>query len=216
MRFLSWVSRLARRPSLAALLATTLVVAATSWESRRAGGAIVPGGLLDETTHLLTTLLVLWALGRRACDRFLAPALVASVVIDVDHIPQRLGSYWLTAGTARPYTHSLLTVAAALVAALLWQRRRDLLVGVAIGLALHLWWDLSESDRSGVPLLWPFSYRSFTLPYASYPVVMILVVGLVACRLRRGVSQDVVGTRALQEVTASAAGAQTERTHRRD
>jgi membrane-bound metal-dependent hydrolase YbcI (DUF457 family) len=144
---------------------------------------VVPGGLLDETVHLLTALLVLWAFGRTACERFLVPALIASVAIDVDHIPDRLGSDWLTAGTPRPYPHSLGTIAGILIVALVWRRRRDLLVGVALGLALHLWWDLAESN-AGVPLLWPFSYRSFTLTFGSYVIPMILVLVVDACRVR--------------------------------
>jgi inner membrane protein len=171
------------RPSAAVLLVATLALAAAAWGTRRAGGSVVPGGLLDETVHLLTALLVLWAFGRTACERFLVPALIASVAIDVDHIPDRLGSDWLTAGTPRPYPHSLVTIAGILIVALLWRRRRDLLVGVALGLALHFWWDLAESN-AGVPLLWPLSYRSFTLPFGTYVFPMILVLVVDTCRVR--------------------------------
>jgi membrane-bound metal-dependent hydrolase YbcI (DUF457 family) len=171
------------RLSGAALFVATVALVASAWGTRRAGGSVVPGGLLDETVHLLTTVLVLWALGRTAYERFLLPALIASVAIDVDHIPDRLGSEWLTAGTPRPYPHSLLTIAGLLMVAILWRRRRDLLVGIALGLALHLWWDLAESN-AGVSLLWPFSYRSSTLPFGSYVFPMILVVGAAAYRVR--------------------------------
>jgi membrane-bound metal-dependent hydrolase YbcI (DUF457 family) len=57
-----------------------------------------------------------------------------------------------------------MTIALVLVAALLWRRRRDVLIGVALALALHFWRDLAESD-SGVSLLWPFTDRAFTIPY---------------------------------------------------
>jgi inner membrane protein len=158
-----------------------LVIA--DWGSRLAGNSVVPGGPLDETAHLLTTLVVLWALDPRPSKRFVVPALVASVAIDSDHIPGELGADWLTAGTPRPYTHSLLTVAMVLATALLWRRRRVMLLGVVFGLALHLWRDMSEAGN-GVALLWPFSYRAVRLSHAGYLAVMGLVVAVGAYRLR--------------------------------
>jgi inner membrane protein len=146
-----------------------------------AGGSTFPGGPLDEAAHLLTALLVLWAVGGRACERFLVPALIASVAIDLDHIPQRLGSDWLSGGTPRPYTHSLLTLAIVLLAALLWRRRRDVMLGLAIGLALHLWRDMSEPE-SGVALFWPLSKHSVTMPHSSYLIVMAAVIATAAWR----------------------------------
>lgn len=144
-----------------------------------------PGGPLDETAHLLTTLLALWAIGPNPSRRFMASALVASVAIDLDHVPGELGADWLTAGTPRPYTHSLLTLAAVLGAALAWRRRRELLLGVALGLALHLWRDTSETGN-GVSLLWPFSYSAVRLSHAGYLAVMGLVVAVAAYRLQAG------------------------------
>lgn len=82
----------------------------------------------------------------------MVPALFASVLIDLDHVPARLGWRELTEDTPRPYTHSLPTVGVVLLGALLWRRRRDVLLGVAIGLAIHFWRDLSEPG-SGVALL---------------------------------------------------------------
>jgi inner membrane protein len=153
-------------------------LALADWGAHRAGSSTVPGGPLDETAHLLTTLLWLWALGPRVMGQFGAPALVASVAIDADHIPDRLGLDLLTAGTPRPYTHSLLTVAVVLAAALLWRRRRKVLLGVAFGLLVHFWRDLSEPG-SGVSLLWPVAYRSFSLAHAGY-LAGIAAVTLVA------------------------------------
>jgi hypothetical protein len=169
------------RPGPGAVAIAALVLAAADWGAELASGSTFPGGPLDETAHLLTTLLVLWAIGGWACERFLIPALIASVAIDVDHIPQLLGSEWLTAGTPRPYTHSLLTIVLILLPALLWRRRRDLLLGIAIGLALHFWRDLAEPE-SGVALLWPFSSRSFTIPHSSYLLVMVAVIAIAAYR----------------------------------
>ena len=176
----------ARHGRLLTLSPVTLAVAvvllgAADWGTRLAGDSVFPGGPLDEIAHLLTTLLVLWALGSQARERFLVPALIASVAIDLDHIPAQLGADWLTAGTPRPYTHSLLTIAVVLAIAVVWRRRRDPLLGVAIGLAIHFWRDMAEGG-SGVPLLWPFSYHSFQYPHGVY-VAVIAVLALINAAL---------------------------------
>ncbi len=164
-----------------ALGAAALGLAAFDCGSQLAGESFFPGGPLDELAHLLTTVLVVWALGRRARERFLVPALFASVLIDLDHLPGRLGINWLTAGLPRPYTHSLLTIAALLVGALLWRRRRDVLLGVALGLAIHFWRDLAEPG-GGVALLWPVSHHALSLPHAGYAMAMLAIVAVDAYR----------------------------------
>ena len=58
---------------------------------------------------------------------------------------------------------------------MLWRRRRYLLLGVAIGLAIHFWRDMAEGG-SGVSLLWPFSYHSFQYPHAVYVAAMAAFV----------------------------------------
>ncbi len=161
--------------SPAALAVAVVVLAAADWGYGLAGDTVFPGGPLDELAHLLTTLLVFWALGSRACERFLVPALIASVAIDADHIPDRLGVDWLTAGTPRPYTHSLLMILVVLAIAALWRGRRDLLLGVAIGLSIHFFRDMGEGG-GGVSLLWPLSDHSFQYSHGAYVVVMAVVV----------------------------------------
>lgn len=158
-------------PSLRWVAAAALILLLADWAYRSVGDSVVPGGPLDELAHLMTTLIVLWALGRRACDRFLIPALVASVAIDADHVPAALGHHFLTRGTPRPYTHSLLTLAVVLLAAALWRSRRDVLLGVALGLTIHFWRDMSESG-AGVSLAWPLSDHSFMLSHTGYLVAM--------------------------------------------
>ena len=128
------------------------------------GSAVLPQAPLDWTNHLLTTLFLVWALRSMFRERQLVAALVASVVIDVDHIPGYLGSDVLTAGTHRPYSHSLLTVAVLVALALACARWRDPLFGAAIGVSSHLWRDLAEPHGAGVALLWPLSDRTVTTP----------------------------------------------------
>jgi inner membrane protein len=162
------------------LVAAGLVAADTG--SHLGGEAFFPGGPLDELAHLLTALLVLWALGRRVCERVMVPALIASVAIDLDYLPERLGANILSAGTPRPYTHSLLTVIVFAVAAALWRSRRRVLLGVVLGLVAHFWRDLSDPYGS-VALIWPVSDRSFGLPTWSYAA---LLAGIVVVLVLRG------------------------------
>ena len=176
-----------RRLALAAL-----IFGLADWGEARAGGSFVPGGPLDETAHLLTTLIVLWALPPRVQQRFGVPALAASVLIDTDHVPQYLGFRFLTQGTPRPYPHTLLTLAIVLLLALAWKRRRDLFLAIALGLVIHFWRDLSESG-SGVALLWPLTNRSFNLSASSYLLVVAAVVAadVWKCRSRRSARRSV-------------------------
>jgi inner membrane protein len=125
---------------------------------------------------------VIWAIRPRLAARSLWPALIASMAIDIDHIPGRLGADWLTAGTPRPYTHSLAVVSALLLGAALWRRRRPELLGVASGVAIHLGRDLAEG---GVPLLWPLSRTGVAVPQGSYLAAMALVIAVGAYRARR-------------------------------
>lgn len=171
-----------RAPTPLTLALAAAFLCPLDWGSQMAGESVVPGGSLDESAHLLTTLLVVWALGESVAKRVLGPALVASVAIDIDHVPQHLGTQFLTMGTPRPYTHSLLTILVVLAMAGRSRRRRQGLLGVALGLGIHFGRDLGEPG-SGVALLWPFSYRSFSLPHWSYVAVMVAVVAAVVLRL---------------------------------
>ena len=180
------------RLSARLLAPVAIVFLLADWGDTMVGSSFFPDGLLDETAHLLTMLIVLWALPNRVWARYGPAALVASVAIDLDHVPQYLGDHFLTRGTPRPYSHSLLTVVVVLLLAVLWRRRRDVFLGIALGLAIHFWRDLSE-PRSGVALLWPLTDHSFSLSPASYLTLMALLLGFDAwkCRSRRRVMRTV-------------------------
>lgn len=151
---------------------------------QRAGSAVFPQAPLDWTAHLLTTLFIIWAVKPLVNQRQLVPALVASVVIDADHIPGELGSHILTGGTQRPYTHSLTTVAVLLVLAAARPEWRDWASGAALGVASHLWRDLAEPQTSSVSLFWPVSDHGVNTPAAVYlgSIVLLAVIALVRSR----------------------------------
>lgn len=130
-------------------------------------------GSLDEIAHLATGVVVLGALGN-GVDRRLARGLIgASVLMDLDHIPQYRGAGWLTAGTARPYPHSLLSLLVCSAAFLALRRGAPqaglsrTAFGTLIGLGAHFVRDLAVPD-TGMPLLWPINRRAFSIPRGLY------------------------------------------------
>lgn len=139
-------------------------------------------GLTDETAHTLTGVVVLCALGRVRVATVLA-VLAASVLIDVDHIPQYLGWKGLTEGTPRPYSHSGLTLL--LVATVLASARwRPVALGVILALAAHLTRDMGDGSN-GVALLWPLSDAAVAYPGLLY-YLGLLALALVPLRRRTG------------------------------
>ena len=99
--------------------------------------SILGTGLLDEVCHLATGALGLLVL---ACfidvpRRFYVAGLIASVAIDLDHIPVYLGL--LGNQSQRPVTHSLATVLVFAGAAVVSRRHRAVLAGAVTGLVIH-------------------------------------------------------------------------------
>jgi membrane-bound metal-dependent hydrolase YbcI (DUF457 family) len=116
-------------------------------------------GPVDEVAHLSAAALGLLVLARfiDAPRRFYGAALIASVAIDVDHVPMYLG---LAGNRAqRPVTHSLSTVAVFAAAAAASRRHRAVLAGVATGLVLHFARDIG--GRPGVRIFWPLQDTSW-------------------------------------------------------
>ncbi len=156
-------------------------------------------GLVDEPAHFATcavAVCVLVLCGRELSRSFVIAALVASVAIDLDHVPQHLGLDFLTAGTSRPYLHCALSVLIPAVAAVALPKWRPVLLGIAFGFAAHLARDLVTGP--GVPLALPFSEASVRLPYLLYAVALGAAAAaclLAAARLRPGAAPPGVGSR---------------------
>ena len=163
--------------------AVTLALAACFFDSvkRRLAFNLVSAGLLDEAAHLAASALGLLALARFVDlpRRFYLAALVASVAIDVDHIPPYLG---LLPDRGRPFTHSLATVLVFGTAAAISRRHRVVLAGLAAGLILHFARDISEGPP-GVRMLWPVSQTEWTGGYWMW-IAMIIAFTLTPLVLR--------------------------------
>jgi inner membrane protein len=147
--------------------------------NRKVPFGLLSTGPLDEVAHLATAALGLMV---AAClvdapRRFYVAALVASVAIDLDHIPLYLGL--LGDGGQRPVTHSLATVVVFAGAAAASSRHRAVLAGAATGLVLHFARDIAEGPP-GVRILWPLDGRAWT---ASYRWFLGMIIVLTAARL---------------------------------
>jgi inner membrane protein len=146
---------------------------------RRVPFDILATGLLDEPAHLATAALGLLVL---ACfvnvpRSFYIAALVASVAIDLDHIPLYLGL--LGNQDQRPVTHSLATVIVFVVAAVASRGHRAVLAGASTGLVLHFARDIAEGPP-GVRMLWPLQQTAWS---ASYGWFLGMIIAFTVARL---------------------------------
>jgi inner membrane protein len=137
-------------------------------------------GKLDDLAHVATAIIavLLFRPGRA----FAAALVVASVAIDVDHVPHVLGWAVPNDGSGRPY-HTLAVVALFLAVAAIAPRARTLAAGAAAGVAVHLLRDVATGP--GVPLTWPISAAMVRLPYVVYACLVATAVVLVVARTRR-------------------------------
>lgn len=172
--------------TLAGALAGAVVVLDLLWSQFVGSTGHLAYALVDEPAHLATCMVALLALAAfmpaSPPRRFAAAALLASMAIDVDHIPGYLGSHLLNGGLPRPYGHSALLVVAVVGVGWASRRRdvREVSLGVAFGISTHLFRDLATGP--GVPLFWPISGDVVTFPYA------IFACGLALATLACGTS----------------------------
>jgi hypothetical protein len=170
---------------------TAVIDTRVNWSSY----GFLPRALVDEPLHLATAVIALGAYTRwRGRPPRAAAAwgmLAASVLIDLDHLPEEFGSYALTEGTSRPYTHALWVIAVLAAAAVLAGRRarasdtarpgaapggaRAALTaaaatGAAWGIALHF---LRDATTSAISLWWPVSDAGVHVPYLVYLVPLL-------------------------------------------
>jgi membrane-bound metal-dependent hydrolase YbcI (DUF457 family) len=140
-------------------------------------------GLLDESAHIATTVLLLAPARLPTGSPVVRTALPASVIIDLDHVPQYMGSERLTEGTPRPYPHSWVTLGAAGALAATSRRRREHALGAVLGLSSHLFRDLAlPRSNPGIAFLWPFSKARVSIPYRVYGGVLGAALALTLTR----------------------------------
>jgi inner membrane protein len=108
-------------------------------------------------------------------------ALVGSVVIDADHVPLYTFAPEFSVAGGRPPTHSLVTVAVLLALGAGIARVRGPMVGLAIGVFLHLVRDVVTGP--GVPALWPVSATIVRFPYPTF-LGLLSAAGVVATVVR--------------------------------
>jgi membrane-bound metal-dependent hydrolase YbcI (DUF457 family) len=159
-------------PPAVTLLGLGLVAVADALAHGRVRSRPV-AGVLDESAHLGTGLLVLGAMAPRRTE-FALGLLAGSVLIDLDHIPDVLGIHILRGGRTRPLPHSIATLAALRLAQRPGNAARR---GVLVGVVAHLARDLATGTNS-VPLLWPLSKRPFSIPYGLYAAGLAALAGL--------------------------------------
>jgi inner membrane protein len=178
-----------RTPRLAAVLAIVLIDSFIWWSP-------IPRpvfGALDELGHLTTAALLLsaWRPLPAFRWRFLAATLAASVLIDIDHIPSEVfHSEVLTAGTYRPYGHTLLVILViAGLSRVLPARWRPIAAGIAAGFCLHLVRDLATG---GASLLWPVGDWTVWYPYPGYLALLVFAALRPAGQPARGGGGDTI------------------------
>jgi membrane-bound metal-dependent hydrolase YbcI (DUF457 family) len=180
-------------PSRAVVASSMALFAVDQFVYQQVGSFVPLQAPLDWTNHLLTTLFIVWATRPLIGRRQILAALIASVVIDADHIPGYLGSSILTGGDPRAYTHSLTTVVVLLLIAAARPSWRYWASGAALGVLSHLWRDLAEPQGTGVSLFWPVSVRVITTPATWYlgSIALLSAISLIRAAPADRASLDV-------------------------
>jgi LexA-binding, inner membrane-associated putative hydrolase len=188
-RLFYWAAATAAKRWVGGLLA--LYALATDWLTGWHGMNFAMRGLLDWPAHLATALVILGALvrvrRRPPEQQFGWTMLACSVVIDIDHLPAEFGSYVLTNGTPRPYTHAFWVV---IVLTIAWATARFstirlgrprpatvelILAGAAWGVAAHFVRDIATAPMS---FWWPVTKAAVEAPYWSYVLALAIIIAV--------------------------------------
>lgn len=136
--------------------------------------------VVDETAHVATALIAVICFFPQAGIRMVVGAVLGSTAIDLDHLPAMAGSLILTAGTNRPYTHSMTTVVlVTFLGFALPSLLRPFVWGVTFGVLSHL---LRDMATGGVPLFWPLATFRVVVPYHLYFVVLVAATCITVVR----------------------------------
>ena len=155
------------------------------WHVWRAGGSVIViavldvflrgtqelaiHGLADEIAHALTGYLLVCLLMILGVPLSFPAALLGSIIIDLDHIPEVLG--WLPSPdeTTRFVTHSMATVVVVAAIGFLDRKRRLAWFSLAVGIVVHLVRDMATGT---VRFWWPISTDVYQVDYYIYAFVL--------------------------------------------
>jgi inner membrane protein len=162
------------------------VIATVDAVRRQGPLSLLFDGVTDEVAHLATASIGVLALfdpaGLRRHGRLVVAALVASVVIDLDHIPLYMGLPHISA-EGRPYSHSLITVALLLALSRAWKGRGVVLRGAALGVVLHLLRDAATGP--GLPIVSCHGLADLRMPYTWYAAALTVLAAIAMKRRLR-------------------------------
>lgn len=149
--------------------------------------SLITLAILDEMLHATTAivmLVALWPVPRLQRSTIIA-ALVGAVLIDLDHLPGMLGYSVVSTRQGRPVTHSLVTIIAVVLLALMLRDRTRLgVLAIAFGVATHLFRDMATG---GVPMTWPVSSKEVDIAAGTYFLFLVSCVMLAVVMLMTGV-----------------------------
>lgn len=149
--------------------------------------------VVDETAHVATALLAVICFRPQAEIRIVVGAVLGSTAIDLDHLPAMAGSLILTAGTNRPYTHSLITVVlVTFLGITLPSPLRPFIWGVNLGVLSHL---LRDMATGGVPLFWPLDTSRVVVPYHLYLIALVAAACMTMLRETVSVARLLIDAR---------------------
>jgi membrane-bound metal-dependent hydrolase YbcI (DUF457 family) len=191
--------------SLAVALTGVVLGLDLAWGLLGVSSGSLAFGLVDEPAHLATAALVLLALsaaGGRLPSAFVGAALLASVAIDLDHLPGYLGWDVIAGSASRPYSHGFVAVLAVFGLSFLARGRyRLILLGVSFGIAAHLLRD--SATGPGIAPAWPLEEGVLSIPYAAY--VAVLALALLAVFVRKPAREGGRGGRVTPTPTPTSA-----------
>lgn len=123
-------------------------------------------GVLDQTAHLATALIVFFLVAPYTSGYFKLGVIAGTVLIDLDHIPALWDSALFTTQDGRHVSHSILTIA--IMLGLVWILKgsaQRAMLGVALGIMVHFFRDLATG---GIPLWWPIDSQTVEISYVVY------------------------------------------------
>lgn len=158
-------SPLLRSSAYLAAIAVCMLAIVTIRILEPADAALLIHGAYDGLGHLLTALVA--AIGVRALHLPVPiwSVLLGGVMLDLGHLAQMTRYVDAVDGSSRSGSHSITAVIILACLGLLFPRRANVWLGIAIGAISHLWRDMGTGT---VPLMWPVTETVYGTLYSRY------------------------------------------------